>query len=469
MLRTLLLLLLPSTCVLAQKMLPAAAIPGVIDSIHDRIVELHPFAFEQDGVAALNQARTQVQGDVERAMKGRDSLSLLEVKRLASPLQEVTNCGHLILTTFYDSLTYVAIAENHFPLRLTPVDDGRYLLSKGLRTTTDSLPPGTEIATLEGRPVVELIEAFSYFSGRNDQGYRDASRAGAAHGIAHTYQQYYGLQDSLRVTANGQTYVLKPRHLPYVNPKKTPQDINDWLSFRMTNDGQTGVLRIRKFSAFEFHNGSYHRFIRSTFDSLRTAGIDQLVIDIRGNGGGSSRRIKFLFSFLSDKRFQFASAARLTGPAKAEAGEDPKLTRRRARGAASKSERRVQRGLTYRSRPQKAENRYSGRVVVLIDHLSFSASGMFARYVQGSGRGKLVGTIAGAAAGTTFGGSRNAQPFYVGPGKAFELRVNTISLQIPHPIAGNVTPDVVVPVTAAGLRAGVDEQLEAALDLLAEM
>ncbi|MEL7160625.1 MAG: S41 family peptidase [Bacteroidota bacterium] len=466
--RILLLLLFPSTCVLAQKMLPSAAVPGMIDSIHQRIVDLHPFAFETAGVAALEVARTQVQGEVSGLLDARDSLSLLDFKRLTAPLQEVTQCGHLVLEPFYDSLTYVAIAENFYPLALTPVDDGRYLLKKGLRTTTDSLPPGTQLTTLEGRPIGELIEEFSYFAGLNDRGNKAASRAGAASGLASHYQRYYGLRDSLHLTADGRKYVLKPRHRPFSNPKKSPQNIHDWLSFRLTEDGQTGILRIKKFSDYEFYNGSYFRFIRKTFDSLRTAGIDQLIIDIRGNGGGSNRRIKYLFAFLTNKKFQFSSDARLTGPAKAEPGEEDKITRLRARGAATKSERYIQRELTKKTRPRKADQRYTGRVVVLIDHLTFSASGMFARYVQGSGRGKLVGTTAGAAAGTTYGGRLNALPFYVGPEKAFELRVNTISLQLPYPIAGNVTPDVVVPVTETGLRNGVDEQMEAARRIVAD-
>ncbi|MEM1359369.1 MAG: hypothetical protein AAGF89_14275, partial [Bacteroidota bacterium] len=93
-----------------------------------------------------------------------------------------------------------------------------------------------------------------------------------------------------------------------------------------------------------------------------------------------------------------------------------------------------------------------------------------ARFVQGSGRGKLVGTTSGAAAGTTFGGnSKTRKPVYLGPNDALELRVNTIGLTLPFPIAGNVSPDVNVPITEQGLKTGKDEQLEAALRVVAEV
>ncbi|MEM9260263.1 MAG: S41 family peptidase, partial [Bacteroidota bacterium] len=229
-------------------------------------------------------------------------------------------------------------------------------------------------------------------------------------------------------------------------------------------------LTIRSFKTMEFYNGNYYRFLRNTFDSIKTLGLDQLVVDIRNNTGGSSGRINYLYAFLAERPFQFSSRATLTGPTQAVAGEDASTTQRRLAGAVSKRERKIQKALTKFLKPRKKKERYTGRVVVLINEVSFSASGMFARFVQGSGRGKLVGMTSGAAAGTTFGGnSKTRKPIYLGPNDALELRVNTIGLTLPFPIAGNVTPDLMVPISKEGLQTGTDEQMEAALKVVSEV
>ncbi|MEM6772861.1 MAG: S41 family peptidase, partial [Bacteroidota bacterium] len=192
----------------------------------------------------------------------------------------------------------------------------------------------------------------------------------------------------------------------------------------------------------------------------------RLVIDLRNNTGGNSKRINYLFSYLTGRKFQFCERAVFTGPTKSVAGESAKERKRRANGAVTKRERRLQKALTKQLKPKKSDVRFNGKVAVLINEISFSASGMFARFVQGSGRGILVGTTSGASANITYGASTDDDKNYYGPQNDFRLRINSIMLELPRPIPGNVTPDFSVTPTPAGLRAGKDEVLEAALSAL---
>ncbi len=74
----------------------------------------------------------------------------------------------------------------------------------------------------------------------------------------------------------------------------------------------------------------------------------------------------------------------------------------------------------------------------------------------------------GASAGITYGGRSDGRHTYVGPEDNFGIKVNTIGLMPGFPVPGNVTPDVIVPLTVAALRAGQDEQLERALEVVGE-
>ncbi len=455
-----------------QRNFPADAVDSTAQQIFTEIKNRHPFSVTLEGLAALEGARAQVQEKVKQAVQGRDSISYPEFTELISPLQQVTDCGHLILEPHFDSLENLAIRENILPLQMTLLQDGRHVLLKGLLTTQDSFPPGTDVVALGDKPIGPLLESLAWFSGLNDQGNDVAGLQKIIRFPSTYYQWHYGLQEEIDIRLRTEAgvivdRVINGRHRPYVDPKKAVTDINKTLKFRFSEDGAAGILRIRKFSSYQFNNGNYFRFLRQVFDTLRETNTQQLVIDIRDNTGGASGRINALYRYLAERPFRFASEAIITGPARAKPGEKKKTTRRRASGAVTKAQRKVQKSLTAPIKPYKEDVRFKGNVVVLINELSFSASGIFARYVQGSGRGKLVGTPAGASATITYGANRNKDPLYVGPADNFELKVNTIGLVPEYPVPGNVTPDVLVPITLEALKAGKDEQLEVALEVVA--
>ena len=473
MIRLLILLCLSSATLTAQRMLPANTAPAVLEDIYKGIRDKHPFAATHEGMASLEKARTLVQSRLEEAVQGQDSLSYPAFFRLVAPIQQATECGHLVLEPHLDSLEMLAVRENRFSLRTILLEDDSFVLLKGLETTTYSLAPGTQLIAIDGRPVGKLLGDMAFFSGVNDRKNDRAALAKVERNCTYYYQWYYGVKKSLTISTVGPDGEVKvstilPKHKKYVDPKVTVTDINKTLSFRFSPDGETGILGIKKFSSWKFNNGNYYKYIRNVFETMRTTNTQQLIIDIRDNTGGSSARINGLYAYLANQKFCFASDVLITGPARAEAGEDAKTTRRRATGVVSKKERKIKRSLSRQLKPRKEEQRFNGRVVVLINEVSFSASGIFARYVQGSGRGQLVGATAGASAGITYGASGKRKPFYVGSNEEFELKINTIGLVPEFPLAGNVTPDHIVFPTAAGLTAGRDEQLEKALEVVAE-
>lgn len=461
-----------SSVLTAQRNFPANAANEAAETIYTEIREKHPYPATLDGLQALEAARTQVQEKVAQAVQGRDSISYPEFIRLVAPLQEVTGCGHLILEPHFDSLENQAIRENVLPLHMIRLADGRHVLYEGLKTLQDSFPPGTEVVALADEPVGPLMESLAYFSGLNDQGNDAAGTMKVIRYPSNFYQWHYGLRERLGITLRADDGTLREDtilafHRPYIDPREEKTDINRTLNFRFSEDRSTGILRIRKFSSYQFSNGNYYKFIRNVFDTLQQTQTRRLIIDIRDNGGGSGDRINALYRYLAEQKFLFASNAVMTGPARAEPGENKRTARRRAKGAVSQRERKIQRSILRPIKPVKPDRHYAGAVVVLVNELSFSASGIFARYVQGSGRGKLVGMPAGASAGITYGASSEGDPILIGPAQNFELKINGIGLVPEFPAAGNVTPDVLVPVTVAALRAGRDEQLERALEVVA--
>ncbi|TXF91528.1 hypothetical protein FUA23_02190 [Neolewinella aurantiaca] len=470
MIRFIALLLCSTSLLSAQKMFPADAAQEAAEEIYLEIKERHPYPATIAGLRALDSARTQVQKQLAARVNGHDSIAYHEFVGLVSPLQEATNCGHLILGPYLDSVANREIRENNFPLYLIQIETGEYVLHSGISTATDSLSPGTVVTALNGENIKTVIGQIAPFSGINDDKNDEALLYKVARAPMFLYQTYYGIQDSIIITIRNETgpenRTVFPKMVPYTDPKKSKTPIAKTLDFKFSEDGETGILKIKKFSSYKFTDGNYYRFIRQVFDTLKTTGTDQLIIDIRDNGGGNSGRINHLYQFLTDKKFYFTAEARMTGPARAQANDDAKTIRRLEAGAVSRRDRRLQRRLTKPLKPVKKKLRYDGKVVVLINPVSFSASGIFARMVQGSGRGKLVGDVSGASAAIMYGASKQGDPILIGPSDDFELKVNTIGLIPQYPASGNITPDYIVKPTLAGIKAGKDEQMEKAMEIV---
>jgi carboxyl-terminal processing protease len=157
-----------------------------------------------------------------------------------------------------------------------------------------------------------------------------------------------------------------------------------------------------------------------------------LVIDLRGNGGGEARVVGDITSNFFARETYSGSMRTRNGP------------------------------------PQKSYTRpapkpYGGRLVILVDGESASASEAFAAFMQEVGRARVVGR---QTAGSTLG--RSGFKEFKGGGR---LRFSTLSYVTPagREVEGEgVTPDVTVPLKLADLRAGRDAALEAAETLLRE-
>jgi len=148
------------------------------------------------------------------------------------------------------------------------------------------------------------------------------------------------------------------------------------LSFR----GTTAVLTIRNFGD-DSEPGSlpYPVFLENAFRALNEKNISKLIIDLRGNGGGRDEYGKLLFAHVMDRPFLYYLALearkdrydlfRFTNETKKSTEELADLVRKNDRGWYDL--------LGHpNSGPQNPRSpRFSGRIAILIDGLSFSTTG----------------------------------------------------------------------------------------------
>lgn len=190
-----------------------------------------------------------------------------------------------------------------------------------------SLCRGDELLSIDGEPVKELHDLFA-----------DRFRTGADSDIptgryyrnlvsfSSSYFNWFGEKDSVQiryVPAVGTdtlsrylTCQISSEALKILK-KRYAKDLSDNTNLRLSeldSSGTTAVLNVSTFSKFKKKdplNLKYKKKLKAAFKTIQEKGYDNLVIDLRGNGGGSIQNSGRLLSYLLPEPFSVMSGSTL--------------------------------------------------------------------------------------------------------------------------------------------------------------
>jgi C-terminal processing protease CtpA/Prc len=272
------------------------------------------------------------------------------------------------------------------------------------------------------------------------------------------------------VTAEGR----KKNQNPVNNEAKTNLQKLDWsqgnLSLRFLKDPEIAQIRIRSFGGAD-----YPQWMESTFRTMREKGTKTLVIDLRGNGGGEDMYGAMLVSYLTDKPFRYFDHIRIKTI-------DPSF--KAYTDWSAKDEQELREGvivnpaggffITQKLHPGVAEQSpgkypFLGQTIVLINGRTFSTAADFCAVAHHLKRATFIGEETG---GAYYGNNSGLSTILTLPNS--KARVLLPMYEYWNAVPGydgkrrGTRPDIQVDTTAANLLLGVDEQLDAALKLVAQ-
>jgi hypothetical protein len=235
------------------------------------------------------------------------------------------------------------------------------------------------------------------------------------------------------------------------------------LSFR----GTTGVLTIRSFGD-DPEKGSllYPEFLKNAFLTLEEKKIPNLIIDLRGNGGGRDEYGKLLFAHVMDRPFLYYWTLetkkdrydffRFTNESTKDAEELAKPLKKNARGWFDVL------GHPNSGLQKPQDPRFTGRVAILIDGLSFSATGEATSLFHYHKKAVFFGEECGSG----YYGNSSYMVTATLPNTRIQVRMplvlNTMAVD-GYPKDRGIVPDFPISPTIADLLAGRDPVLERAL------
>lgn len=227
-----------------------------------------------------------------------------------------------------------------------------------------------------------------------------------------------------------------------------------------------------KTEAEQWDVSGFRTFIDDAFGKFKAAQVDRLIIDLRGNPGGDNLFSDVMIAWFADKPFRFFSQFKVrVSPDSTKANADRLQKDAAAAGAVS----RQYAEMYAKAKPgdvvdfemalvePRQEDRYRGKVFLLIDRQSYSNAVAVAALVQDYKFGTIVGEETSDMA-TTYGAMEQFKlpktGIAVGYPKAHIVRPNG-DLRV-----RGVTPDVAIPVPAVETPA--DEVLQRAVAIARE-
>ena len=256
--------------------------------------EVHPDIFsicrQDDFFRAVNSAIASLP----------DSISPMELYRIAAPIVAMIGDGHTNLRFPYNSL--VTADLKHMPLFVDVLTDRTLICT----TSLDSIiPRGAKILGINGQTAEQMIDMMLPFVSGERSHFRLARLNDgdftALHQMlfpANSYEVAFisqGAKKTETVTLPAILWDDMKKRCPFT---KTARHVADY-SFTVDSAASVAVMDFRSFNNIK----GMEAFADSMFTKLRSLEIRNLIIDIRNNGGGNSSVGDVLLRYISPEPF----------------------------------------------------------------------------------------------------------------------------------------------------------------------
>ncbi|MDH6254287.1 C-terminal processing protease CtpA/Prc [Chryseobacterium sp. H1D6B] len=468
--------------------IPPEKLKEDIDYAYSKLKEMHPHLYWYISKEELDYKFDSVKSSIDKP------LTPLEFYFKLQPVIASIREGHLSLKMPRKKFTSKEIKSLKNKRALFGrfeyyVQDNRLYIIEN-KDSIEHIKPGTEILSINSIPVSVYL-----------QKYRSLI---SSDGLNTTFQPYYlkdmffnfytaekGIYDSVKIETlyknENHAYILKRESKSQNDLEKdkeekklTPEKkINDYVAFTnsynrnfkfLDKDSTVAYMKVKSFS-LDYSN----KFYRETFDKIKKAAASYLIIDVRNNYGGSLEEINNLYSYLASDPYVLIKPSQITSrttPLKTNYFRKSSPLEYALKGLTYPTYVFAQTFSTYKkegkvyykmkaakiTKPKK--DAFHGKVFMLINGGSFSASSIITSKLKNDKRVVLIGEETGGANDGTVAGFYSYQKL---PNSKIRLPIGLLLVQ-PNITFSNtqrgVVPDVVVSQSMQDIIEKKDPQLD---------
>ena len=253
-----------------------------------------------------------------------DSMTEYDFKKVLSYVSAKINCGHTsVRSSGRYSRVMDTVRRSIFPLSVK-VWDEEMVVTANLNRNDSIIRRGTIIKKINGldqKLIVDSLFGFIASDGYNVSNKYQALSNRAAFG--NLYTGIFGLSDQYEIEYLDSLNQTQTKLVPLYIPRKDSTS----RGTRMERPAKAKRVRKKNLLKFDrdlkidstgtlarmdlnsFTKGLHLRkFFRYSFRTIEDKKINNLIIDVRGNGGGSVGNSTFLTKYISDHRFKIADS-----------------------------------------------------------------------------------------------------------------------------------------------------------------
>ena len=407
--------------------------------------------------------------------------------RILAPLTTKIRCGH---TSFNYSKSYNKYMRGRqlpsFPLFMKIWGDTA-VVTTNLNRDDSIIKRGTLLTSINGLSNTRLID--SLFKFMPTDGYSEnVNFIRLSSAFPYYHRNIFGLYKNYLVnyldSSGAETSVQVPVYDPYADTlnkliqnvipepgrRKQKKIEKEYIrSLEIDSSGKFATMTVNSFSG----NAGLGDFFRKSFKKLEKQKINNLVLDIRSNGGGKITNYTNLTKYITKTPFKVSDTTAAIRKKFGSYGKyfQSSFTNSFVLFFLTKKGEDGRYHFKYWERHTfypKEKYHYSGHVYVLINGPTFSASTLFASTVKGQDNVTIVGEEAG---GGWHGNSGIMIPDVTLPNTKMRVRVPLFRIvQYKHvPKSGRgVMPDIYVPPTVENVRKGIDGKMVKVKELINE-
>lgn len=329
----------------------------------------------------------------------------LDFYRILAPLIAKVNCGHTRIYNSLDYRKYQKEKNKYFPLELFLKDGKVYTLKN---YGDEKIKSGYEVVSINGKNIQDILTKI-YQAQYSDGNIRSFQRYKIQHNFYWLYEVF--VEESkdfeVKLKTNDKDTLVTFGGLDYYDIYKRKKSAykNELLDLTLDKSAKIATLRINSFSNKDFRREKlrFSSFLKNTFKTLRKKRMKYLIIDLRGNGGGSIANGYLLYSYLAKEKFKYFQFKEVAG--------FPNYTYKEHLNSSSSFVDRddiVKTDSGYYMRATQAslniqkpkKKRFKGEIYILTNGMSFSTTAQFSSMVKSN----QLATFIGEETGGTYNG-----------------------------------------------------------------
>jgi Peptidase family S41 len=423
----------------------------------------------------------------------KDSLNEEDFRKVLSYVISKINCGHTVTRASKAFLKYRDTSFNKiFPLSLKiwPASNSfatdTATIAANLIRKDSTLTRGVVVKQIDHRPISTILDTLCQYISSDGYNlthkYQALSNRG---GFGAAFISVFGQKENYYIDYLDTDGKEKSATIPSYNPRADSSNRAAITRFARANRSErkkqitlaTRNTRFDSLNKIAFMDlGSFGRnlrlksFFRNSFKEMKKRKTSHLVIDVRGNGGGSVTNSTFLTKFIADRKFKVADSLYAnTRNSRYKKYIDGYFFNRLFMifMTARKNDGKYHFGYFERHyfKPKK-KNHFNGNVYILTGGNSFSATTLFTQTVKQQNNVTVVGEETGGGA---YGNSAWLIPDLTLPLTGIRFRLPLFRLVIDKNIPKDgrgVQPEITALPTTEAIRRGADYKMEKVMELI---